>query len=367
MQLQTRDQALATLRPYRGLEERVFAPTSSYGIRLGDNGDASYQFGKRGDVLPMSNDAWDYIYKIGGLKGAGLDKYPKVLVAPILDEALRRHEQELKAVVREGELIAFTPAAAQVMDPVHMLNLMERGLGGRKEALGYQVGGGWDRQYITLVGGQNQEMGKVENKAGRKVGDVINYGVKATFTPLGIDLPSTAVPLEIGGFTHQLVCTNGAVSTQNVMNFTRKEAKGDRDEWIREKVGQVYGAGAFEFDRIRSLQDIQLGDHTAETLESTFSQYGIPVRVRGMIARRLINQPAPNMYGLWAHVTYVASNFARVVEDPFLARRLQAAAGHIVEHHLICRECHRLMPRHHRINQEIVEAVESGAERDRRN
>src|SRR5262249_47445858 len=107
MQLATRDETLAALRPYRGLEERIFAPTSSYGIQLADN-TASYQFGKRGDVLPMTDGAWDYIYKIGGLKGAGLDKYPKDLVAPLLDEALRRHEAELKAVVREGEIIAFT-------------------------------------------------------------------------------------------------------------------------------------------------------------------------------------------------------------------------------------------------------------------
>jgi len=120
MQLLTRDQSLAALRPYRGLEERVFAPTSSFGIRLGDNNDASYQFGKRGDTLPMSNDAWDYVYKIGGLKGVGLDKYPRQLVAPILDEALRRHEKELKAVVREGEIIAFTNAEAQVLDPIHV-------------------------------------------------------------------------------------------------------------------------------------------------------------------------------------------------------------------------------------------------------
>jgi hypothetical protein len=360
MQLANRDTVLATLRPYRGLEERIFAPTSSFGLRLGDNNDASYQFGKRGDVLPMNNDAWDYIYKIGGLKGVGLDKYPRPLVAPILDEALRRQERELKAVVREGEIIAFTGAEAQVNDPVHMLAMMERGIGGRRAVIGYQVGGGWDRQFITLIGGAQQEFGQVENRQGRRVGDMINYGVTATFTPLGIDLPSTAVPLEIGGFTHQLVCTNGAVSTQNVMSFTRKEARGDREDWIREKVGQVYAAGQFEFDRIRSLQDVRLSDHTAETLDSTFSQFGIPTQVRGMIARRLINQPAPNMYGLWGHITYVASNFARVVEDPFLARRLQTAAGHIVEHHLLCQQCHRLLPRHHRINQEIVEAVEAG-------
>ena len=366
MQLLTRDQSLAALRPYRGLEERVFAPTSSFGIRLGDNNDASYQFGKRGDTLPMSNDAWDYVYKIGGLKGVGLDKYPRQLVAPILDEALRRHEKELKAVVREGEIIAFTNAEAQVLDPIHMLSLMERGLGGRRQAIGYQVGGGWDRQFITIVGGAAAEMGQTETRQGRHVGDVINYGVTSTFTPLGIDLPSTVVPMEIGGFTHRLVCTNGAIRTQNVMSFTRKEARGDRDEWIAEKVGQVYGAGQFEFDRIRSLQDITLSNHTAETLDSTFSQYGIPQRVRGMIARRLINQPSADMYALWGHITYVASNFARVVEDPFLARRLQTAAGHIVEHHLICRECHRLLPRQHRINAEIVEAVESGAH-DRNN
>ena len=257
MQLQTRDQALAALRPYRGLEERVFAPTSSYGIRLGDNNDASYQFGKRGDTLPMSNDAWDYVYKIGGLKGVGLDKYPRQLVAPILDEALRRHEKELKAVVREGEIIAFTNAEAQVLDPIHMMALMERGLGGRRAAVGYQVGGGWDRQFITIVGGASQQMGQTEDRKGKHVGDVINYGVTSTFTPLGIDLPSTAVPLDIGGFTHRLVCTNGAMSTQNVMNFTRKEARGDRDEWIVEKVGQVYGAGQFEFDRIRSLPMVE--------------------------------------------------------------------------------------------------------------
>jgi hypothetical protein len=362
MQLQSREQILEVLRPYRGLEERIFAPTSSYGIRI-DGNNAFYQFGKKGDVLPLADDAWDYIYRIGGIKGAGLDRFRKELVVPILDEALRMNETELKAIVRDGTVVAFTPPEAQVVNPVHLLNLMERGIGGRKEVIGYQVAGDWSRMFISLVGGLSQKFGVMEDRQGRKKGDVINYGTTATFTPYGIDLPGQAVPLEIGGWTHQLVCTNGAVSTQNVMRFSRKEAKGDRDEWVSEKIGQAYAAGNVEFDRIRSLKEVGLGDHTAETLDSTFGQFGIPVRVRGMIARRMINHPSNDMYGLWAHITYVASNFARVVEDPFLARRLQTAAGAVVEHHLMCDRCHQLMPKSRRINQEIIEAMET----DRRN
>jgi len=70
-----------------------------------------------------------------------------------------------------------------------------------------------------------------------------------------------------------------------------------------------------------------------------------------------LNRPAHNMYDLWAHITYVASNYMRVIEDPSLARRLQMAAGTVVQHHDLCATCHQLMPKERRLSRSIRDEI----------
>ena len=362
MELVDRNTALATLEPYRGLSDRAFSPTSSYGFQP-DGGDYSYQFGKKGDRLVLADSAWDYAYKVAGIARAGIEKFPKELVVPLLDHAFRSHEGELKAVFKDNAIVAFTPAGSEAVDPVHLLRLMEKGVGGRKAVTGYQVYGDWTRMFVTLVGSHEMKMGMTDNERGRRVKDLYLYGATSTASLLGLDLPSKNYPMDISGFSHRLVCTNGLVSAQNVMNFTRKEAKDQSfDEWVPERAGQVYAAGAADFDRIKALRDVPLSHHTAETLDSIFGQYSIPSQTRGLIARRHLNQPAQNMLDLLNHITYVASNYAAVVDDPLLMRRMMQAAGTVVQHHELCATCHQLMPKERRLSRSVREEIDESEE-----
>jgi hypothetical protein len=97
-----------------------------------------------------------------------------------------------------------------------------------------------------------------------------------------------------------------------------------------------------------------VGSHTDEELTAMLADFGIPPAVRDMIRRRLVNSPASNLYQLANHVTYVASNFSRVMEDPNLVRRLMRVGGNIVQHHAICETCHRVMPRRERRKAEAA-------------
>jgi hypothetical protein len=342
--LVTRDDVLTALAPYRGLSDRVFSATSTYGFQQ-DGSDWTYQFGKKGDRLVLADSAWDYAFKVAGIRQAGLERFRRELVVPLIDEAFHQTESELKAVVKDDAIVAFTQAKAEAMDPNKLLRLMEKGVGGRDKIKGYQVYVDWTRTYLTLVGSDEMKMGVARNDAGKKVKDLYLYGASASASLLGLDLPSKNYPLDISGWSHRLICTNGLISAQNVMNFTRKDAKDqDRDEWIVDRTGQVYAAGATDFDRLKALRDIPLSNHTAETLDSIFGEFGIPTKVRSLIASRHMNEPAQNMLELLNHMTYVASNYAAVVDDPLLQRRMQQAAGSVIQHHSLCNSCFQLLP-----------------------
>jgi hypothetical protein len=56
-----------------------------------------------------------------------------------------------------------------------------------------------------------------------------------------------------------------------------------------------------------------------------------------------------------------------VLEDPTLARRLQMAAGTVVQHHDLCVSCHQLMPKERRLSRSIIEELENETGDTRRN
>jgi len=358
-QMVDRETALQTLLPFSGLEERQFAPDDSYGLQTGTNGKVQYRFGNRDDVLPLGPGAWDTLFRVSGLQTNSMLKFmgtpAQEHVVGLLDHAFRERQGNLKALTRDGEIQAIIDGRVEVRDPVDYMRTAERAMGGRRHVKGYKVWGTQDRQYISLVTDKEISMGgrdyqRLEGGAqGAKVNDVVASGVQLYISPYGYSAPGgTGLGLDLSGYWERLLCTNGMTSTQNVMHFTKRADESDDKEWITTNVPTILNKVETEVDRFKALKDVAVGQHTDEELAAMLQDFGIPPVVRDMIRNRLVNHPVENLYQLANHVTYVASNYSRVLEDPSLVRRLMRVGGNIVQHHSICETCHRVMPKRER-------------------
>jgi hypothetical protein len=355
--LATRDQALAALANLSGIKERTFAPTKNYGFKEEKEGQVVYRFGDADDKLPVNLSAWRSVYRASGLQPNVMGKFPPSLVIPLVDYSFRNSENEVRALIKDDEIIGFTKATGVgILPPKEILAAMEKGVG-KKEIDGYQIFGGFDRNNVTLVGKQHKKMGETENKEGRKVGDIVNYGVSLFYSPFGYAPPGGGSALELSGFLHRLACTNGAIATDNVMRFGRKDGEGDVFNWLTERTEKVYEQAQKQLNAMRALKDVPLGTHNAEALDSIFREFGIPTAVREMVIKRQRNFPVTDLYGLMNHITYVASNYRRVLEDPNLMRRLMSVGGNIIQHSALCPKCHRVLPRKVKKQEEQEEEV----------
>jgi hypothetical protein len=354
-----RETALQTLQPFSGLEERQFAPDDTFGLQIADNGRVAYQFGKKSDVMPLSPAAWDTLFRVSGLQTASMLKFmgtpAQEHIVGLLDYSLRERNGTLKALTREGQIQAIIDGKVEVRDPYDYMRTVERAMGGRKRVKGYKVWGAPDRQYISFIGEKDINMGGKDHQRleggeqGPKVNDIVSSGIQLYISPYGYSAPGgTGMGLDLSGYWERLACTNGMTSTQNVMHFTKRSDEADDKEWITTNVPTILNKVTEEVDRFKALKDIKVGTHTDEELASMLADFGIPPAVRDMIRNRLVNHPVENLYQLANHVTYVASNYSRVLEDPNLVRRLMRVGGNIVQHHSICDSCHRVMPKRER-------------------
>jgi hypothetical protein len=367
--LLTRDQALANLKQFDGLTVREFTPDESYGFGV-KKGNYVYTFGDKNDYLEVAPGAWDHVYRNTGLKGGALATLPPELhqehVVPIVDHKFRTAERELKALVKEDKIVGFAKGEVQTQNPRDLMFIAEKVLG-KKNVRGYQAYGGFERSYVTLVGNDERKLGKTFDRDSKRVGALAGFGVTTFTSPLGLSSPGGNHSLELNGFNWILQCTNGAVSTNQVAHYTHRTA-GDIPfiEWYPDAVRTIYNQAEVEYDRLKSLQDVKLPDYTAEMLDGMMEQYGVPPLIRGKVADRLINLPVHDLLGVWQHITYVASNYSKVVEDPMLVRRLQLSAASIASNQHICNSCHQLIKPRKRLNQEVKEVVEEATKREAR-
>jgi hypothetical protein len=350
-----RTTALQTLQPFSGLEERSFAPDDNYGLKAGSDGKMVYRFGSKGDELPLSPAAWDTVFRVSGLQANSMQKFmggdAQEHLVGLVDYAFRERQGTLKALTREGEIQAIVDGKVEVRDPVDYLKVVERAMGGRKHVKGYKVWADPTRQYIALVGEKEFKLGGKDHQRlpgggqGPKVDDICASGVQLYVSPYGFQSPgSNSLGLDLSGYWERYTCTNGARSTQNVAGFTKRSADADDKEWIETKVPTILANVEAEIDAFKALKDIPLGETTDDELEGMLKDFGIPPAVRDIIRKRLVNHRPGNLFELANHVTYVGSNYSRIMEDPNLVRRLMSVGGDIAHHRAICQTCHRVMP-----------------------
>lgn len=165
-------------------------------------------------------------------------------------------------------------------------------------------------------------------------GDLVRAGVYVSFSPMG-----TVNPL-VRGFIQRLVCTNGAMTSEQGMSFSFDGGGGDDEEkflpWLRSSLKNALKEFRPEVKRLQEMSrhDIVPSEHIDHVMRSR-----LPESTRNLIRARIMDGDVRTEYDLYNVLTSVASHD---VEDPRVAYRLMDAAPRVIDHRN-CPVCHRNM------------------------
>jgi len=171
------------------------------------------------------------------------------------------------------------------------------------------------------------------------VGDAVRVGVNIKNSYANL------TPLTISAYIHRLICTNGAISADNVFRLS-KFSSGDEDDdkdWVIDSVWAAFDQADAEIQRLKDMKNISVTNHLTDTLHGIYNEFGVPVRARNEITDYVIDHSVNTMYDVYNAITDIASNSELASNDSDLAYRLMSTGGRLSSHTEVCRECHRVI------------------------
>lgn len=317
----------ALLSPLESASRYSFDPRSEGRFEQNDEGRLRFILG--GDDFGITSDAYIQLGQMLGIPGSYIAKTPHSIMMPHVNYWLRaKNMAQVTAAVQYGVIQVWSKGSAAPVDNSMIVDKIANFLGvGDAHLQVCHVNHSLLNTRYSVVSDQFEEAVKVGGPV--RVGISINnsYALKH--------------PLQIATYVHRLVCTNGAVSSDNVFSFSR--GGNDAEEWLDEVIEDAFRAANKEMDRLRKMNDMQLNtEHINDTLGSVFTELGVPVSLRQSIMERAVNEGPVSMYDLYNTLTWVGSNSTGAFEDPDLAYRLMQIGGRLAAHPERCGECHRL-------------------------
>ena len=153
--------------------------------------------------------------------------------------------------------------------------------------------------------------------------------------------PLRSASTKIESYLERLICLNGQIAPA-VYWSAPKHIKGEVEGWVQESVEKAMDVGRGMFKSIEKLADNKIDANLMDFLETMYDQLKVPENVRDLITRRIVKEGAENMYDIFNHITYVASNYKAIREDDALSARLMRIGGHFAQHiQDICNSCNR--------------------------
>ena len=143
--------------------------------------------------------------------------------------------------------------------------------------------------------------------------------------------PLASSTTRIESYLSRLVCLNGQISTRAHWSAPR-QIEDDASNWIKMNIGHARVESEKMFDSIARLADKKIDANMMDFIENMYEQLKVPEKVRDLITRRVVKEGAETLYDLFNHITYVASNYKSVRQDPELSARLMRIGGHFAEH-----------------------------------
>ena len=189
------------------------------------------------------------------------------------------------------------------------------------------------------TGDDGKSMFSIVSEAGKKMNigknDRFLGGIRVENNPL------RSRSTKIESYLERLVCLNGQISTSAHWSAPRN-IEDDVSSWLTSSITYARNESESMFKSIANLADKVIDANMMDFLENMYEQLKVPEKVRDLISRRVAKEGAKTLYDLFNHITYVASNYRALREDPELSARLMRIGGHFAEHiEETCQSCNR--------------------------
>ncbi len=328
----TRDEVVEQFQTTEGLEEVLVSYGDDESFSCGTAEDTvSFKLGK--EEHEVSDLAYLKACRMIGIGESLIKKFPPPVVLPMLNHYYSKTKGEMKILLdRDGKVVAFTKSAVAYFSNVQLLEAVEHSLQAK-------FGNGVDLKYHHV----HNDLGLtrftvVSPRAEHKVrqGDALNYGVSVKTSILG------ECPIRVSGYVFRLVCTNGAVSTDNVFTFSRRMKSQTVPSWVEDAVGLAADKAEEEFNRVDVLAKTPLDSSVGKVVSHLFSDNKLPKDQREAVQAALLETGVETLYDVYNALTSVA-NDERVSGNPLQALHLQEAAGSLAIHPEYCGSCHRML------------------------
>lgn len=329
----TTDQLKEILKPAEDMTRVTFDP------RLGETNKLTYDDGKvfldvGDDRFGITSSAYLHLGQMVGIPKTYNEKTPPSLTVPhvnywLANKGMAQLSLAAEEVEEQGQVVKlFSRGAIEPVSNDKILEAVANRWG--ENLLVHHVSHDLFNTTFSVVSPD------VETEVEK--GDVVRTGVTID------NSYALEHPLMVSSYVHRLICTNGAISADNVYRYSYTGGGGEgSDDWLTQVIEEAFNQADAEVERLRRLKEVKFNGHLSDALGSIFGEFSVPTGVRQRITDRVMDSDVRNLYDLYNTVTYVASNTEEILDDPRLTRRLMRIGGRMASHPEICGECYRVM------------------------
>ena len=338
----TYEEMLKVLEETDGLKEVLFEldeDTVEFVCDLEDE-DTPLKFKINSTTYNLNAESAMQILNFAKIPKSVIDEYDIEIIATAVNWYYANKGGELKALVKDSTILAFTRPGTEIYSTVELLKEMVRALDNFDitEFHFDNVHHTLKETYFSLV--VPHKSYELENS------DILRSGIFVQHSVVG------AKPLVMSGYISRDYNENGMISTQAVEQWSRKKAKKSDDitddedhydvyTWAFDTTDTILRTFKREAEQISYLSDMDMGNHAGTLFNDVFTKNSIPVAVQKLVREEYVDQPGQTLYDLWNSIT-LAANRVEIEDNVSTQKKLMEAAGKLVAHPQSCSKCHRL-------------------------
>lgn len=281
--------------------------------------------------MTFSKEAYESLGSMVGLSPSYLSKVPVDLVIPHLnfwygkawaDKGLRVFCNELNCVeaVSRKAHVDYIPLEALLDGAINQFGGEARILGIHKARVGFH------KTMFSVVLKRDFEVVK---------GDKLFMGVRFEHSLTG-EKPTQVVP-----YTFRQVCSNGAVTKDQLAVFSRRNSANQFNDWMVHVLNEASKLFELETERLRNLTQTPTPNRISVLLDDLFSRNGVSKQIRDEVSDAVLDESPETMYDIYNVLTRVGTHSEFFEKHPNVMDALEGAAADLSSNHAVCKSCGR--------------------------
>jgi hypothetical protein len=278
--------------------------------------------GSGGHLVPLQDSGVKALANFVGMPQTMGKEISPELFGRVTTEILARRGR-YSILLSEGKVIDFAkPSHTHNLPPERIVDTIEQTIPGA------------DFGRVTITTGYSATIEVIgEKREPVTRGDLVRAGAMVKFSPIGTIRPM------IQSFVMRLVCTNGAIDSQVLREYTGGEGD-DIWQWFRASIKSAYGSLGDIVNRYREMMKDRISaEQRALVLEDLLKRAKISGEVADAVRARALQEPPRNAYEMMNLITWVSTH---LLKEPARIQQARSVAADFVSeenHHTYCPVC----------------------------